>query len=427
MKIIFSVFLLMGLLQTAYAQHESGKIAKKIADKIVSENNNALKVVETGELITDFNNIPHHVKLQVASPYKHWEYWNGLLNIAMLEFYEFYKDDKYKKFSVGNYQFLYNNMKLLKSLNDNKRLSGLENYWNIVYMDHCGPMGAGLLEVYKYDSKKEYNEYFDRASTYLTTKQTTLADGTYALDFPYNKTTWADNLYMSLSFIARMGQLTGDKKYYDLAAKQIINFDKYLWNQTTQLYAHCWYDDIKEQGVAHWGRANGWVALSAVTVLQVLPKNHPKRAAVLAIYRKQMKGIIKYQSEFGLWHQLLDKNDSFLETSATAMFTYALAKGVNKGWIEERYKTVAFAGWKGIESKVNSIGEVDGICVGTGTSTSLTYYYDRPTLLNDIHGLGAVLLAGIEVTKLPKDSSFLGSNDCLKKEDLGIERKKMNQ
>lgn len=86
------------------------------------------------------------------------------------------------------------------------------------------------------------------------------------------------------------------------------------------------------------------------------------------------------------------------------MFTYAVAKGVNEGWIEPRCKTIAEEGWKGIETMIDEKGQVKNICMGTGTSTSMVHYYKRPTPLNDIHGLGAVLLAGIEVMKLPKDS-----------------------
>jgi rhamnogalacturonyl hydrolase YesR len=85
------------------------------------------------------------------------------------------------------------------------------------------------------------------------------------------------------------------------------------------------------------------------------------------------------------------------------MFTFAVAKGVNQGWIEPRYKTIAEEGWKGIETMINEKGQVNNICVGTGTSTAMIHYYKRPILLNDIHGLGAVLLAGIEVMKLPKE------------------------
>lgn len=87
------------------------------------------------------------------------------------------------------------------------------------------------------------------------------------------------------------------------------------------------------------------------------------------------------------------------------MFTFSIAKAVNKGWIEPQYFTIATEGWKGICSKINADGQVRDICVGTGISDDLVFYYKRPVLLNEIHGLGAVLLAGIEIIKYGKNNS----------------------
>lgn len=82
------------------------------------------------------------------------------------------------------------------------------------------------------------------------------------------------------------------------------------------------------------------------------------------------------------------------------MFTYAVAKGVNEGWLEPRYKTIAVDGWNGLVSMINEKGQVENICVGTGTTTGMIYYYKRPVETNDIHGLGAVLLAGVKILRL---------------------------
>jgi rhamnogalacturonyl hydrolase YesR len=82
------------------------------------------------------------------------------------------------------------------------------------------------------------------------------------------------------------------------------------------------------------------------------------------------------------------------------MFTYAIAKAVNNGWIDENFKTIAQAGWEGIKTKIQPDGQVKDICVGTWIKNDLVFYYKRPTQLNDIHGLGAVILAGTEILKL---------------------------
>jgi unsaturated rhamnogalacturonyl hydrolase len=152
--------------------------------------------------------------------------------------------------------------------------------------------------------------------------------------------------------------------------------------------------------VAFWGRANGWAMLAQVDLLDKLPLEHPKRDTLLALLQRHILGLARYQSGNGLWHQLLDKTDSFLETSCTAMFTYAIVRAVKKGYIEKRYLSIAEKGWEGIVSKIHVDGQIEGVCTGTGVSDNLVDYYNRPTPLNDVHGIGAVLLAGSEIILL---------------------------
>ncbi|MGH7450829.1 MAG: glycoside hydrolase family 88 protein [bacterium] len=94
--------------------------------------------------------------------------------------------------------------------------------------------------------------------------------------------------------------------------------------------------------------------------------------------------------------------DSYLETSCSAMFTYVIARAINQGYLESRYASIAQRGWEGVQSKIRSDGQVEGVCTGTGVSDDLVHYYQRPAPLNDVHGIGAVLLAGAEVLQLPK-------------------------
>jgi rhamnogalacturonyl hydrolase YesR len=84
------------------------------------------------------------------------------------------------------------------------------------------------------------------------------------------------------------------------------------------------------------------------------------------------------------------------------MYTYTIARAVNKGYIEPRYASIAERGWEGVVSKIRSDGKVEGVCTGTGVSDDLVFYYHRPAPLNDVHGIGAVLLAGAEILQLKK-------------------------
>jgi rhamnogalacturonyl hydrolase YesR len=84
------------------------------------------------------------------------------------------------------------------------------------------------------------------------------------------------------------------------------------------------------------------------------------------------------------------------------MFTYAIARAVNKGYLEPRYVSIAKRGWEGVMSKIRADGKIEGVCTGTGIGDDLVFYYNRPAPLNDVHGIGVVLLAGAEVLQLKK-------------------------
>jgi unsaturated rhamnogalacturonyl hydrolase len=249
------------------------------------------------------------------------------------------------------------------------------------------------------DKKPEYKECIDVINEHILKKQMRLSDGTFSRPVPYHNTVWADDLYMSVPFLARMGKLTGDKTYFDEAAKQIIQFNKYLFNEKTGLMWHCYYDDLKINGGTHWGRCNGWMMMATADLLRFLPQNHPQRDTIIALLTRQIRNIAQYQGEKGLWHQILNKEDSYLETSCTAMFTYAVALSINNGWLDKRYKSIALAGWKGITSQITPEGAVTNTCMGTGIADDLKSYYDRPTPYNDILGIGAIINAGMEVSK----------------------------
>jgi rhamnogalacturonyl hydrolase YesR len=268
-------------------------------------------------------------------------------------------------------------------------------------LDDCGAMGASVIEVYRRDQQERYRVYIDQAANHILTRQSRMKDGTLVRSFPHQWTLWADDLYMGLSFLSRMGEFTGEARCFDDAAQQVINFHNCLFDEQKGLMHHCWYSDVNRPGVAFWGRANGWAMLAQLDLLDRLPQNHPQRDTLLTLLQRHVLGIAQYQSGEGLWHQLLDKVDSYLETSCSAMFTYTVARAVNKGYIEPRYASIAQRGWEGVQSKIRPDGQVEGVCTGTVVSDDLVFYYRRPTPLNDVHGIGTILLAGAEVLSRP--------------------------
>jgi unsaturated rhamnogalacturonyl hydrolase len=374
-----------------------------IADNILNNTTYTIVEKETGIIHKDAINLKADKEYYIESPYVEWKYWNGVLNIGMMELYKFTGEDKYKQQALSNYKFIFDNLSFFDAL----KKAGFKNYgtdqmfrWDM--LDDCGAMGAGLIEVYKLEKDKEYRNYINQTADYILNKEHRLHDGTLSRTGPYNMTLWLDDLYMSVPFLARYAQLTNDDRVFEFAAKQIIRFTNYLYDKSVGIYYHCYFDSLKVNGVAHWGRANGWSIMAQVNLLAAIPDNFPMKDTLLAIFRQQVNGLARYQSESGLWHQLLDKTDSYLETSCSAMFTYAIAKGVNEAWLDKKYATIALAGWEGLKTKIQDDGQVKDICVGTWIQNDLVFYYQRPTQLNDIHGLGAVLLAGIEILKMKK-------------------------
>ena len=374
----------------------------KMSNKILEEATYDFIDTSNGRIVHE-ENFMHSEKIIINSPYNTWHYWNGVLNIAIKDLGEFLRDDRLIQYPKKNYEFAFKYGPIFKEHYKNEYNKWVYPFGQYIVMDElddCGAMGAGLIEVLEGSKNKQYEEYVQRAAHHIMYEQDRLEDGTLVRGGPQKYTLWGDDLYMGLVFLARMGAYTGEQKYFDEAAKQVIQFTHYLYNPTSQLYYHCYYSDNKENGVAHWGRCNGWVLMAQTELLDHLPQNHPQRDTLVSIFHQQVLGLSRYQSPTGLWHQLLDKNDSYLETSCTAMFTYSIAKAINKGWLDKRYQSIAERGWEGLKSSIDDDGNVQGICVGTGISDDIIYYYSRPTLENDIHGLGAVLLSGIEMLKI---------------------------
>lgn len=402
MRKLTLIIVLTALICKTYCQDAVSDLAIicKTANLIVSQTSYSI-TDENGKNFTTSEGLMPNKKYCISNPYLEWKYWNGVLNLAMLELSNVTGDEKYKQQALRNYRFIFENIgffeKLYKSGIQN---TGMDQYFRMEMLDDCGAMAAALVEAYSLDKNQKYLEYLHKTADYMIHKEHRLKDGTLARTGPYDKTVWLDDLYMSIPFLARYGKLTNDTAYFNFASKQVIQFTHYLYDNNIGLYYHCYFDSMKQNGVAHWARANGWSIMAQVNLLSCLPANSPLKDTLLAIYRQQVNNLARYQSESGLWHQLLDKNDSYLETSCSAMFTYAIAKGVNEGWLDKRYSTIALAGWKGLKTKIQPDGQVADICIGTGIENNLVFYYKRPTKLNDIHGLGAVLLAGCEVVKL---------------------------
>lgn len=407
MKLMNKLILILVLMLTGQAvsaqTSQTEKVVCQVANQVMENTSFLIKDIKTGKTYPSTGKLDYSPDIRVESPYNQWEYWNGVLGIAMLQLGNTLNDQKYIDYSKKNFNFIFDNVQYFeKQFKDNVRGASWYQYFRMNKLDDCGAMAASLADVYEIDPQQRYMDYLQRAGDYIQKRQEILSDNTFCRLTPRRWTIWADDLYMSVPFLARMGKITNDARYFDLAVTQVENFNRYLWNPATGLYFHCWYSDVEMNGVAHWGRCNGWVMVATTELLNYLPANHPKREKLIQLLLSHIVGVSRYQDTSGLWHQIIDKPDSYLESSCTAMFVYSVARAVNQGWIDKSYLSIAKNGWAGLQTKIQPDGQVQDICIGTGISNDIKFYYDRPVKLNDIHGLGAVLLAGIEMMKNEK-------------------------
>jgi unsaturated rhamnogalacturonyl hydrolase len=274
-------------------------------------------------------------------------------------------------------------------------------------LDDAGAMCAAMIKTLYFGANANLRPVIDNYINYISNNEFRLPDGTLARNRPQKNTLWLDDLYMSVPALAQMGKLTGDNKYYDDAVKQVLQFSKRMFNKDLGIYMHGWVQEMNPHPEFHWARANGWALMAMTELLEVLPENHPQRKAVLEQFQAHIKGLAKYQAYNGFWHQLLDRNDSYLETSATAIYAYCIARAINKGWVDvSAYSSMCLLAWNAITTKINVMGQVEGTCVGTGMAFDPMFYYYRPTSAYAAHGYGPVLLAGAEIVNLLKNYSF---------------------
>ena len=333
----------------------------------------------------------------------------GVTYSGMLQTGEATGDTRYTNYAKSRMNFIADAVPAFKTLyQQNQRANNpLRSVIDPHALDDAGSICAAMIKTLRAGGSQSLRPLIDNFINYISAKEFRLKDGTLARNRPQKNTLWLDDLYMSVPALVQMGKLTGDKKYYDDAVKQVLQFSQRMFNKEKGLYMHGWVEEMTVHPQFHWARANGWAIMTLLEVLDVLPPTHPGRNALIQQLQAHAKGLAAYQSGEGFWHQLLDRPDSYLETSATAIYTYALARAINKGWIDKMaYAPMTFLAWNAVTTKVNDKGQVEGTCVGTGMAFDPSFYYYRPVNVYAAHGYGPVLLAGSEIINLLKNNSF---------------------
>lgn len=344
------------------------------------------------------------------SLYARWNYPLGVTLYGLLHAAMIMDNDEIKKYIKDHVQLCVDTLEY--ALWDKEQYGGATSIHNLLTsidsLDDCGSFASMMLEVNKLLGIDNVKEVADYVGDYIYNKQTRLEDGTFfrkdQLHSFHNMTLWADDLYMSVPFLTRYYQFTGDIKYADDAANQFFGFKKRLYMPEEGYMSHVYDFKYDTKTGVPWGRGNGWVVFSMTELLAVLPEDHPKRADLIEFLNELCEDYLKLQDEDGMWHQVLNDWESYPESSCTSMFIYAFSRGVRYGWLKnpEKYVKACFKGWKALsKTSVDADGNVYGVCRGSEFSFIPDYYkYELGWNLNDTHGTGIVMLAGIEIIRL---------------------------
>jgi len=198
---------------------------------------------------------------------------------------------------------------------------------------------------------------------------------------------WIDDMYMLTILELEAHRATGDAKYMDRAALEMVAYLDKL-QQANGLFYHA--PDVP----FFWGRGDGWVAAGMAEMLRDLPANHPQRARIMKGYTAMMAALLKYQGKDGMWRQLIDHDEAWPESSSSAMFTFAMITGVKNGWLDANtYGPAARRAWIAVVGYVDQNNDVTSVCEGTNKQNDLNYYLQRKRRTGDFHGQAPVLWA----------------------------------
>ncbi len=377
------------------------EITLKVTEKIIRDTSYSFKNEKDGSLSEEPLNEADPENHRLASAYLDWKYWNGVIYLAINELSGSFNRQDLREYVGKNFRFMFKHLDFFKILFD-KRIPAADfhQFFRLDRLDDFGSMGAALIEHHDHEPEETYRKKIMEWAGYLKNRQDRLDDGTFCRRRFAKTTLWVDDLYMSVPFLVRLFKLTGEDHWLEDAILQAYNFNTHLFDPQKGLYHHSWCLENDAHGVACWGRANGWAAMGLVNLLDYIPADHPDRDPLIRLLFEQIIGFSRYQGKTGMWHQLLDKTDSFPETSCSAMFVYTVARAVNKGWIDDMYASIAVRGWAGLTGNISDQGEVGNVSTGFNIRQDLSYYYNRPVEPGGAHGLGAVLLAGSELWKL---------------------------
>ncbi len=284
-------------------------------------------------------------------------------------------------------------------------------------------MGKVVFSVLEETNDPGHKQRYEKALRLLRSQMKThprTSDGGFWHKQIYPHQLWLDGAYMAGPFLAKYARVFNEPDLFDQVAQELIVLERHTRDPKTGLLHHGWDESRAERWAnpktgtspSFWGRAMGWYAMALVDVIELMPKTHAKRNALVAILHRLAAAVAATQDkQAGVWWQVLDapkRDKNYLEASASAMFVYALSKGVRNGWLDSgKYAPVAERGYRGILENFVDINENGGlelknVCKVAGLGGTpyrdgtYEYYTSAEVVANDPKGVGAFILASLE-------------------------------
>ncbi|MBN1867102.1 glycoside hydrolase family 88 protein [Candidatus Sumerlaeota bacterium] len=299
------------------------------------------------------------------------------------------------------------------------------NYNRTAYaLDNVAP-GRVLMAIYAETAETKYLDAAGYIMKQFTGDPPTLdphprtSEGGYWHVASHPWEMWLDGLYMGQPFSAWYGETMGEPQWFDEATSQILLMASHTQDPATGLLYHAWHDPADPGGDPSWadpvtgrspevwGRAVGWYISAIVDLLDRIPGDHPNRAAMIEILKNLVAGLAECQDpDTGLWYQVVDKGhlgDNWLESSCSAFYAYGIGKAVQKGYVDDQYLDNAWRGYRGVLNQSVAVNganlDLYDTCVGTSVG-GYSYYIGRPTLVNDKKGVGALIYASLQMSRM---------------------------
>lgn len=295
-------------------------------------------------------------------------------------------------------------LRFAKISNDKKLLEKLENRFIPILGENSGAMqtpnhvdntvfGVIPLQLYMQTKKEAYYDigidFADRQWIVPANPSPGNAEKYRQLSekgLSWQTRFWIDDMFMITAIQSQAFLASGDVKYINRAAHEMVAYLDSLQRSNGLFYHH------QPDAPFFWGRGNGWMAVGMADLLTYLPEDNPNRLRILKEYRKMMNALKNYRNEEGIWNQLIDDPDAWTETSGSAMFTYAMITGVKNGWLDvDEYASVVRKAWLALVTYMNENGALRNVCVGTNIGNTKQYYLDRNRVTGDRHGQAAML------------------------------------